>query len=36
MDLNRDGLVSQEEFMQVCLTDDKYTNSIDVFCNVMI
>jgi len=36
MDLNGDGLVSMEEFLQVTLQDDSYCQSISAFSNVLI
>jgi len=36
MDLNRDGYVSMDEFMEVCLEDESYCQSISVFVNVDI
>jgi len=36
MDLNGDGLVSQDEFLETCLADGDITNSIVAFSNVII
>ena len=36
MDLNGDGVVSQEEFLETCLGDENITNAIVEFSNVMI
>merc|ERR1712038_887993 len=36
MDLNGDGVVSQDEFLETCLADGDITNSIVAFSNVII
>ena len=36
MDLNGDGVVSLEEFLQVCLEDESISRSITAFANVSI
>ena len=36
MDLNGDGVVSQEEFLQTCLADENVTNSVVAFSNVVL
>ena len=36
MDLNGDGLVSMEEFLESTLQDDSYCQSISAFSNVLI
>ena len=36
MDLNGDGVVSQEEFLETCLGDENITNAIVEVSNVMI
>jgi len=36
MDLNGDGVVSLDEFLQVCLEDESISRSITAFANVSI
>ena len=36
MDLNGDGVVSQDEFLETCMADHDITNSIVAFSNVII
>ena len=36
MDLNGDGVVSQDEFLETCLADGDITNSIVAFSNVIL
>ena len=36
MDLNGDGVVSQDEFLETCLADQSITDSIVQFSNVII